>query len=110
MPFNKESASKAGKKSKRTGVQNVHTVAFKDLIMNAYLALEKDPKYGIVKWAKENQTEFYKIASKLIPVQVTANVNEVKQIIFTPHEQLPKSNSNGAISEERKEQSKDSDK
>ena len=34
----------------------------------------------------------------------------IKPIIFTPHEQLPKSNSNGAISEERKEQSKDSDK
>ena len=109
MPFNKESASKAGKKSKRTGVQNVHTTAFKDLIMNAYLALEKDPKYGIVKWAKENQTEFYKIASKLIPVQVTANVNEVKQIIFTPHEQLPKGHSNGTLPEKRKEQSENSD-
>ena len=105
-------ADKYGNKTggRKKGSINIHTTAFKDLIMNAYMSLENDPKYGIVKWAKENQTDFYKIASKLIPVQVTANVNEVKQIIFTPHEQLPKSHSNGAIPKERKEQSKDSDK
>ena len=104
-------ADKYGNKTggRQKGSLNKHTVAFKELIMNAYIALENDPKYGIVKWAKENQTEFYKIASKLIPVQVTANVNEVKQIIFTPHEQLPKGHSNGTLPEKRKEQSENSD-
>ena len=110
MTFDKNTARKAGQKSRRTGVQNVHTVAFKDLIMNAYAALEKDPKYGIVKWAKENQTEFYKIAAKLIPIQVTANVNEVKQIIFTPSNGAKESNGHRPVSKKRTKQVTDGNK
>jgi hypothetical protein len=29
----------------------------------------------MVKWAKENPTEFYKIASKLIPTELQGNLN-----------------------------------
>ena len=95
---------------RQKGSLNKHTYAFKDLIMNAYAALEKDPKFGIVKWAKENQTEFYKIAAKLIPIQVTANVNQVKQIIFTPSNGATKSNGHRPVSKKRTKQVTDGNK
>ncbi len=32
--------------------------------------LQSEPKVSLKEWAKENPTDFYKLASKLIPVQI----------------------------------------
>ena len=77
MPFNKESASKAGKKSKRTGVQNVHTTAFKDLIMNAYLG-----KYS-VKYGKKINLISARLLELLMIYDWPGNTQELELLVET---------------------------
>jgi hypothetical protein len=51
------------------GVPNKTTQAVKDLITQAFE--EKGGLEAFVAWARKNETEFYKIWSKLLPVQLT---------------------------------------
>lgn len=59
------------------GTPNKFTSSFKQALQLAY-----DKIGGIetfATWARENQTEFYKIMARLIPVEVNASVNHVVQ-------------------------------
>lgn len=60
-------------KGRVKGVPNKATVAMKEAIMHVYAALQdkngKDHGH-FVDWAVDNPTEFYKLAAKLIPVQL----------------------------------------
>lgn len=47
------------------------------------LNLDPDQPYALVSWAKKNPTEFYRLASKLIPVQVAATVDDVTELDAT---------------------------
>jgi hypothetical protein len=47
------------------------------------LNLDPDQPYALVNWAKKNPTEFYRLASKLIPVQVAATVDDVTELDAT---------------------------
>lgn len=64
-----------GNPGKPKGAKNKVTKTFKELLQNAVDALQDDPKANMVKWAKDNPTEFYKIAAKLIPTEVNANID-----------------------------------
>lgn len=62
---------------RKKGSQNKHTKKFKDLLTETYLALEdntdkkeEDPKTGLLAWAENNPTDFYRICGKLIPQQI----------------------------------------
>lgn len=66
-------------KGKKTGGRvagqgNTLTRSFKELVQATYEKLEKDGN-GLAKWAASNQTEFYRIASKLIPTQIHGDLN-----------------------------------
>lgn len=56
----------------RKGIPNKSTAAMKDAIQSVYNKLQ-DKAGGdhahFLDWAERNETEFYKLASKLIPVQ-----------------------------------------
>jgi hypothetical protein len=52
------------------GTPNKTTRIVKDVFADVFSQLQKDPKAKLSSWAKENPTEFYKLASKLIPIQV----------------------------------------
>ena len=71
-------ANTTGKKfgGREKGAKNKFTKQFKDLLTETYSALETDNKFGLIKWAKDNQTDFYKICSKLIPIQLTGKDGE----------------------------------
>lgn len=60
-------------KGRKKGVPNKTTVAMKEAIMHVYDALQtkagKDHGH-FVDWAEDNPTEFYKLAAKLIPIQL----------------------------------------
>ena len=51
----------------------------------AFRSLNLDPSqpYALGEWAKKNPTEFYRLASKLIPVQVSATVDDVTELDAT---------------------------
>ena len=71
-------ANTTGKKfgGREKGAKNKFTKQFKDLLTETYLALETDDKHGLIKWARDNETDFYRICSKLIPVQITGENGE----------------------------------
>jgi hypothetical protein len=67
---NPENAKKASdKKTPRGPGQFTKTV--KETVLAAFEDLQKDPVVNIIAWGKGNPTEFYKIAAKLIPTEVT---------------------------------------
>lgn len=47
------------------------TKTVKEAVLAAFNDLQKDPSVNIIAWGKGNPTEFYKIAAKLIPTEVT---------------------------------------
>lgn len=76
MPFKKGDAKIGGREK---GSQNKLTKTFKELLTDTIVKLQSDKHHNLEVWAKENPTEFYKIAAKLIPTEIKANVEaEVK--------------------------------
>ncbi|KKN67229.1 hypothetical protein LCGC14_0464020 [marine sediment metagenome] len=65
-------ANTTGKKfgGRQKGTQNKLTTSFKELVMQTYCELERKKDKGMLIWALENETDFYKIASKLIPTEM----------------------------------------
>jgi hypothetical protein len=62
------------------GSVNKTTKLVKDVFAETFDYLQKDAdakkkRANLRAWAKDNPTEFYKIASKLIPVQLSGGVN-----------------------------------
>jgi len=60
------------------------TRSFKELVQQTYEQLELSGR-GMKVWAQENETDFYKIASKLIPTEmgITAKIDTDKKIIVS---------------------------
>ena len=52
------------------GAPNKLTTSFKELVAKTYQELEDRRDKGLLSWAVENESDFYKIASKLIPADM----------------------------------------
>ena len=63
------------------GAINKTTKAVKEVFATVFSDLQEDPKYNLEKWAKENTTEFYKVATKLIPLQIAGDGTPSIQVI-----------------------------
>lgn len=61
-------------KGRKKGSQNKLTRTVKEAFEAAFNALQDQPGAKLDDWAKGNPTDFYKIASKLIPTDVKATV------------------------------------
>lgn len=57
------------------GTANKLTASFKELVTKAYQTLEDKKDKGLVNWAIKNETDFYKIASKLIPTELQNQID-----------------------------------
>jgi len=68
---------KGESKGRPVGAQNKLTKTVRDTVMAVFNDLQEDPKANLMEWGKDNPTEFYKIAAKLIPTEINATVNEV---------------------------------
>ncbi len=55
-------------KGRKKGSQNKVTRVFRQGVLDAFEAMGGTD--ALTKWGKENQTEFYKIAARLIPTEV----------------------------------------
>jgi hypothetical protein len=49
----------------------------KETVLAVFNELQEDPKVKLVAWAKDEPTEFYKIAAKLIPTEITGTVKTI---------------------------------
>lgn len=74
MPFQKGKPKTGGKVK---GTPNKLTRTVKETVLAAFNDLQNDPKANILAWAKDEPTEFYKIAAKLIPTEVNAKVENI---------------------------------
>lgn len=64
------------------GKLNKLTLTVKEAFEAAFRKLQNEPGAKLDDWAKENPTDFYKIAAKLIPTAVEAEMSgEVKHTI-----------------------------
>lgn len=63
-------------KGRKAGVPNKLTKSVKDAFQHVFNDLQKDPEqpYALGQWAQAQPDEFYKLAAKLIPQDIKANV------------------------------------
>jgi hypothetical protein len=75
---------KPGNKGKPKGAdmhltKQMRTV--KEVVLKAFNNLQEDPIVNIENWGKENPKDFYNIASKLIPTEISAVVEDKRKSI-----------------------------
>ena len=63
------------------GSENKLTKTVKETVLAVFNQLQEDPIVNLAEWAKNEPTEFYKIASKLIPSEVNANVEVIAPVL-----------------------------
>ena len=56
------------------GIKDRRTLAVKEAFQAAFDDLQADENVSLPKWARENPTDFYKLASKLIPAELNAHL------------------------------------
>lgn len=63
-------------KGKKTGGRvkgsvNIFTKSVREVINDAFREMQLKPGVNMLEWGQNNPTEFYRLASKLIPMQVS---------------------------------------
>lgn len=76
---------KAGNPGRPPGVQNKLSRTVKETVLAVFNELQNDPDANLTTWAKSEPTEFYRIASKLIPTELTGSIKHI--INVTDHDQ-----------------------
>ena len=77
-----QTKGRTGNPNGRTkGSLNKISKTFKEILNEALLKIQNDPENNILQWAKKNPTEFYKLVSKLLPLQVESEITQTSTII-----------------------------
>lgn len=81
--FNSDTAKKAAKAKK--GMRYKNTLAVQTVFSQVFSEMQEDPSksYSLNKWAKANPDEFYKLSTKLIPVQLTGEDGDPIKVKIT---------------------------
>jgi len=76
LPGTKQNSGsfKKGNPGKPVGAVHKLTRTVKETVLSVFNDLQDDPKANLNAWAQKEPTEFYKIASKLIPTEITGQV------------------------------------
>ena len=64
---------------RRAGTPNRYTGAFREAVQIVYG--EMGGHEAFTRWAKQNKTEFYRIASRLIPVEVHNHDTQIQVLV-----------------------------
>jgi hypothetical protein len=70
---------------RKEGSTNKLTKTVKEKVLEVFNELQEDPTANMLSWAKEEPTEFYKIAAKLIPADINAKVEGKIIEVITPN-------------------------
>lgn len=71
MPFEKGKEKTGGRQK---GVPNHLTKTVKETVLEVFNKIQDDPKVNLEQFAKKYPREFYQIAAKLIPTEITGNI------------------------------------
>lgn len=69
-----------GNSGRPSGTPNKLTRTVKETVLAVFNDLQSDPKVNLESWAKNEPTEFYRIAAKLIPTEITGTVKTVIKV------------------------------
>jgi hypothetical protein len=83
MAFKKGTSGNLAGKPK--GALNKLTRTVRDKVFDTFNELQEDDNANLLTWAKENPSDFYKIASKLIPVELNANIESNVITVIPPN-------------------------
>lgn len=77
MVYKKDSKGKfvKGGTGRPPGAKNVVNRTVKETVLEVFNRLQQG-EFSLANWAETEPTEFYKIASKLIPTEVTGSVKQ----------------------------------
>lgn len=64
---------------RKKGSLNKITMAFKEAVKTVYDEIGGDEAFA--EWAKENKTDFYKIAARLIPTEISKTNNNITVVV-----------------------------
>lgn len=74
---------KPGKKKtggRKKGVQNKMTATVKETVLSVFQDIQSDPKNNLLAFAKKHPRDFYQIAAKLIPTEVSGSVKHIIKV------------------------------
>jgi hypothetical protein len=71
MPFVKGKQKTGGRQK---GVQNSFTRTVKETVLEVFNKIQDDPKVNLEQFAKKFPRDFYQIAAKLIPTEITGTI------------------------------------
>jgi hypothetical protein len=71
---------KKGHSGRPKGIPNKLSSSVKETVLATFQELQQDPEYNLTNWARAEPSEFYKIAAKLIPTDIKADVKTVQKI------------------------------
>ena len=74
---------KGHKGSKPKGAVNKITKAVKEVFAEVFNELQEDKEANLKVWAQKNTTEFYKLSTKLLPIQITGDAENPVPINIT---------------------------
>lgn len=66
---------------RKKGAVNYFTRSVREVMADTFAEMQLVPGANLLDWAKENPTEFYKLAAKLIPLQVETQETEPRVMI-----------------------------
>lgn len=66
-----------GNPGRPPGVQNKLSKTVRETVLEVFNKLQDDPDHSLEKFAKEDHAEFYKIAAKLIPTEITGSLKHI---------------------------------
>jgi len=76
---------KPGEGGRPKGVQNKLTRTVKETVLEVFNAIQEDPKVKLEQFAKDHPRDFYNIAAKLIPTEISAKVAvQMPTFVFEP--------------------------
>ena len=68
---------KAGNPGRIAGTKNKLSKSVRETVLEVFTKLQEDPDHSLEAFAKNEPAEFYKIAAKLIPTEITGTVKQV---------------------------------
>lgn len=78
-PINRDNKGRIvkGTGGRQEGAKNHITRTVKEKVLEVFNSLQDDPKASLEAWARTKPGEFYQIAAKLIPTEVTGSLKRV---------------------------------
>ena len=77
MPREDGQFKKGEAKGRPVGAVNKLTRTVRDTVLEVFNELQEDPEAKLSAWAKNEPTEFYKIAAKLIHTEIKGTIKNV---------------------------------